>query len=79
MRSTGSRAAACRCRARRRGRAAARPKPRAGAPSVRVHGLHFSHAGEDAFFEDYDLRVAAGEHVALMGPSGSRQDGACCA
>jgi ATP-binding cassette subfamily C protein CydD len=42
-----------------------------GAPSVRIRGLHFSHAGEDAFFEGYDLRVAAGEHVALMGPSGS--------
>ena len=41
------------------------------APSVRVRGLCFSHAGEDAFFENYELRVAAGEHVALMGPSGS--------
>ena len=43
----------------------------AGAPSIRIHGLHFSHAGEPAFFEGYDLRVAAGEHVALVGPSGS--------
>jgi ATP-binding cassette subfamily C protein CydD len=41
-----------------------------GAPAVRVHGLCFSHAGEAAFFNHYDLRVAAGEHVALMGPSG---------
>ncbi|MDM0022998.1 thiol reductant ABC exporter subunit CydD [Variovorax saccharolyticus] len=43
----------------------------AGAPAVRVRGLCFAHAGEDAFFENYELRVAAGEHVALMGPSGS--------
>jgi len=45
--------------------------PVTGAPAVRVHGLCFSHAGEEAFFDNYDLRVAAGEHVALMGPSGS--------
>ncbi|MDM0002890.1 thiol reductant ABC exporter subunit CydD [Variovorax sp. J22P240] len=43
----------------------------AGAPSIRIHGLRFAHAGEHAFFEGYDLRVAAGEHVALLGPSGS--------
>lgn len=42
-----------------------------GAPAVRVQGLCFSHAGEAAFFDHYELRVAAGEHVALMGPSGS--------
>ncbi|MDM0048783.1 thiol reductant ABC exporter subunit CydD [Variovorax sp. J22R115] len=43
----------------------------AGAPSIRIHGLRFAHAGEHAFFEGFDLRVAAGEHVALLGPSGS--------
>ena len=51
-----------------------RPGPQVGmpgAPAVRVQGLCFSHAGEAAFFDRYDLRVAAGEHVALMGPSGS--------
>ncbi|MGO4390862.1 thiol reductant ABC exporter subunit CydD [Variovorax sp. M-6] len=53
------------------GRPDSAPGPRDGAPSVRVRGLCFSHAGEDAFFENYELRVAAGEHVALMGPSGS--------
>jgi ATP-binding cassette subfamily C protein CydD len=47
------------------------PRGPAGAPAVRVHGLCFSHAGEAALFDHYDLRVAAGEHVALMGPSGS--------
>lgn len=50
----------------------------AGAPSVRVHGLHFSHAGEDAFFENYALRIAPGEHVALMGPSGSGKTALLC-
>jgi len=50
----------------------------AGAPSVRVRGLHFSHAGEAAFFEDYDLRIAAGEHVALMGPSGCGKTALLC-
>lgn len=51
-----------------------RPCPQVGmpgAPAVRVQGLCFSHAGEAALFDHYDLRVAAGEHVALMGPSGS--------
>lgn len=53
------------------GRPDSPPGSRGAAPSVRVRGLCFSHAGEDAFFENYELRVAAGEHVALMGPSGS--------
>ena len=53
------------------GRPDSPPGSREAAPSVRVRGLCFSHAGEDAFFENYELRVAAGEHVALMGPSGS--------
>lgn len=51
---------------------------KAGAPSVRVHSLHFAHPGEDAFLEGYDLRVAAGEHVALMGPSGSGKTALLC-
>lgn len=42
-----------------------------GAPSLRIHDLHFSQPGGDILFAGYDLRVAAGEHVALMGPSGS--------
>ncbi len=41
-----------------------------GVPSVRIAGLRFGHPGEEAVFESFDLRVAAGEHVALMGPSG---------
>ncbi len=44
----------------------------AGPPSVRVQGLGFVHAGERVpVFEALDLRVAAGEHVAIMGPSGT--------
>ena len=43
----------------------------ANAPSVRIHGLHFAHPGEEPFFDDFDLHVGAGEHVALMGPSGA--------
>ena len=43
----------------------------ADAPTVQIHGLHFNHPGEQAFLEDFELRVGAGEHVALMGPSGA--------
>jgi ATP-binding cassette, subfamily C, bacterial CydD len=60
------------------GEAAQGGEAAAGAPSVQVHGLHFSHAGEDAFFEDYGLRIAAGEHVALMGPSGCGKTALLC-
>lgn len=42
-----------------------------GAPSVRVRGLHFAHPGEAPLFDGYALRIAPGEHVALMGASGS--------
>ncbi|BDT68654.1 vitamin B12 import ATP-binding protein BtuD [Comamonadaceae bacterium OS-1] len=42
-----------------------------GAPSVQVQGLHFGHAGEVPVLANFGLRVAAGEHVALMGPSGA--------
>jgi ATP-binding cassette subfamily C protein CydD len=42
------------------------------APAVAVHGLHFSWPGEtNPVFEGMELRVAAGEHIALTGPSGS--------
>jgi ATP-binding cassette subfamily C protein CydD len=44
---------------------------RRGAPSVRIAGLHFAHAGEAALFDGLDLQVAAGEHIALTGPSGA--------
>jgi len=38
---------------------------------VIVSDLHFSHAGEAPLFSGLSLRVAAGEHVALWGASGS--------
>ena len=41
------------------------------APTVEVRGLRFAHTGEHVCFEDFGLRVGAGEHVALMGPSGA--------
>jgi ATP-binding cassette subfamily C protein CydD len=42
------------------------------APAVVVHGLHFSWPGEtQEVFGGLELRVAAGEHVALTGPSGA--------
>lgn len=42
------------------------------APAIAVHNLHFSWPGEQhEVFEGYELRIAAGEHVALTGPSGS--------
>jgi ATP-binding cassette subfamily C protein CydD len=52
-------------------RALGQDVPRDGAPSVVLRGLDFGHAGEAAVFDNYALRVAPGEHVALMGPSGA--------
>ena len=47
------------------------PARSTGALAVAVRGLHFAHAGEAPVFEGLDLAVHAGEHVALMGASGS--------
>jgi ATP-binding cassette subfamily C protein CydD len=44
---------------------------RRGAPSVRIDNLHFAHRGEAPLFDGLDLHVAAGEHIALTGPSGA--------
>jgi ATP-binding cassette subfamily C protein CydD len=41
------------------------------APAVAVHGLRFAWPGEQDLFDGRDLRIAAGEHVAITGASGS--------
>ncbi|MET0543052.1 MAG: thiol reductant ABC exporter subunit CydD [Variovorax sp.] len=41
------------------------------APAVVVRDLHFAHRGAPPVFEGLQLRIAPGEHVALMGASGS--------
>ncbi|MBB3177962.1 thiol reductant ABC exporter subunit CydD [Variovorax sp. Sphag1AA] len=47
------------------------PRGVSTAPTLRIRDLHYAQPGGDVLFERYELRVAAGEHVALMGPSGS--------
>ena len=43
----------------------------AGTPGVEIAGLSFAHPGAAPLFEDFALRVAPGEHLALVGASGS--------
>ncbi|WP_026988092.1 thiol reductant ABC exporter subunit CydD [Fodinicurvata fenggangensis] len=40
-------------------------------PGIAIEGLDFSHAAGVRVFENLDLRVSPGEHLALFGPSGS--------
>lgn len=43
----------------------------AGAPALRIEQLSFQHGGTDRpALEAFDLAVAPGEHVAILGPSG---------
>lgn len=45
---------------------------RGGAVDLWIEGLCFRHAGtDDPVLDGFDLRLAAGEHVAILGPSGS--------
>jgi len=53
-----------------RGGAAVAPRQH-GAPSIDVRALGFAHAGEAPLFDGLDLHIGAGEHVALVGPSGA--------
>ena len=43
----------------------------AAPPAVDIHQLRFAHPGEAPVFEQFDLQVRAGEHVALLGASGA--------
>lgn len=53
-------------------RAATRAAGAGSAPAIAIHGLHFSWPGESQdIFDGFELRIAAGEHVALTGASGS--------
>ena len=46
--------------------------PKTAPPALVIHDLHFAWPGEPQEVVDgFELRIAAGEHVALMGPSGS--------
>lgn len=42
-----------------------------GAPGVEVQDLRFAHGSETATLDEFQLAVAPGERVAIMGPSGS--------
>ena len=42
-----------------------------GPPGVQVRELCFAHAGEAPLFDQLDLSIQPGEHVALVGPSGA--------
>lgn len=47
-------------------------RPGAPACGIRIENLTFCHAGSNVpVFEDFNLEVGAGEHVALLGPSGT--------
>ena len=58
----------------------ARPRPLAarGAPRLAVEGARLRYDADGPWILDgVDLRLAPGRRVALVGPSGARQDDAC--
>ena len=51
--------------------AAAAPAGHAAPPAVQLQGLGYAHPGEAPLFDNYNLQVRAGEHLALLGASGA--------
>jgi len=51
--------------------AAALPGPAAGAPEIVFDGVRFGYGREGGFSAALDLRIAPGEKVAIVGPSGA--------
>ena len=71
-RSTSSRTARRRCRVRSAQRRTRRRGARPAPPDIAIRGPAASRMrGETPFLDGFHCRVAAGEHVALFGPSGS--------
>lgn len=50
---------------------AAEPAASSGPPAIQIDALQFGHTGSAPLFQELHLSIGAGEHVALVGASGS--------